>query len=61
MSLREKIDAIAKILSVFLGTLLFFSILNREITLFMVMGALAVTYLFVHYWEKRFLAQKTKK
>lgn len=61
MSVREVIDVVAKIISVFLGTLLLFSILNGDITIFMVIGALSVTYLFIHYWEKRFLAHKNDK
>ncbi|MFA5986495.1 MAG: hypothetical protein WC819_04090 [Parcubacteria group bacterium] len=55
---KQEIEAMLKIISVFLGTFLLFSILNGSVTIFMTMGALSVTYLFVHYWEKRYAKKK---
>jgi len=60
MILREKIETILTIVIVFLSTLLVLSIFNGVVTLFMVAGALGVTYIFVHYWEKRFLRLQQK-
>lgn len=57
---KHEIEAILKILCVFLGSLLLLSVFNGKITIFMVMGALSITYIFVHYWEKRFLVKKQK-
>ena len=61
MSLKQKIETILKIIIVFLGALLALSVFNGEITLLMIIGALGVTYIFVHYWQKRFvIAQQTE-
>ena len=61
--LRQQIDISLKIIIVFLSTLLVLSIFNGAVTLFMVAGALGVTYIFVHYWERHFLRlqQQEKK
>lgn len=57
---KQEIEAILKIVCVFLGSLLFLSVLNGRVTSIMIIGSLAITYIFVHYWEKRFLAKKQK-
>jgi len=61
MKNQEKIETILKIIIVFLGALLILSFLNSKITLFMIIGALGVTYIFVHYWQKRFITAQQKK
>jgi hypothetical protein len=58
MDIRKKIYAVLKIVIIFLSSLLFLVILNGKISLFMIVGALSITYIILHYWEKRFLAIK---
>lgn len=58
MMSKKEFDAVAKIMIVFLGTLLFFTVMNGGMSIFMLIGALCVTYIFVHLWEKRYLKSK---
>lgn len=61
MDHREKIEIILKIVIVFLSALLVLSIFNNGVTPFMVVGALGVTYIFIHYWQKRIITLQQKK
>jgi len=61
MKIREKIEIILKIIIIFLSALFVLSVSNGEVTLFMILGALGVTYIFVYYWQKRFIALQQKK
>lgn len=58
---KQELEAIMKIIIFFLGILLFLSILNGKIAIFTVIGALACTYIFVHYTEKRYLKKQKVK
>ena len=57
---RQNIETILTIVIVFLGFLLILSMLNGAVTAFMSIGALSITYIFVHYWERQFLRKKYK-
>ncbi|PID51941.1 MAG: hypothetical protein CR972_04545 [Candidatus Moraniibacteriota bacterium] len=57
---KKNIEIILTIFIVFLGSLLIFSVVNGKVTVFMIIGALSVTYIFVHYWERQFLKKKYK-
>ncbi len=61
MTVKQQAEVILRILIIFLSALFILSIVNGGITLFIVIGALSVTYLFLHYWEKRFLSKQHKK
>jgi hypothetical protein len=61
MDSREKIEVVLKIFIIFLGILLVLSVLNGAVTAYMTIGALSFTYIFIHYWEKRFLAKKKRE
>jgi len=61
MKSQEKIEIILKIIIVFLSALFILSVFNDGVTLLMTIGALGVTYIFVHYWQKRFVIAQQKK
>lgn len=56
---KSVVEAVLVIIIFFLSVLLLFVILGQDVTLHMIIGALASTYVFVHYWEKKY--HKTKK
>lgn len=59
LTVRQKIDVIMRVISIFLLALLLFSIGFGGIKLVSVVPALSITYLSVHYWQ-RFLIKKKK-
>ncbi len=61
MTSRQKAEIILRIIIVFLSALLVLGILNGGITLYMIVGALGATYIFVHYWRRRVVALQQKK
>jgi hypothetical protein len=54
MSSKQTTEAIMLIVNFFLGVLLLLIVLNGGLNSFMIIGALTSTYIFVHYWEKRY-------
>jgi len=61
MDNKQGVEVILKIVIVFLSVLLMLSVFNGGVTLFMIVGALGATYIFVHYWRKRIVSPQHKK
>ncbi|HIP50312.1 MAG TPA: hypothetical protein EYG99_02575 [Candidatus Pacebacteria bacterium] len=61
MDNKQKVEIILKIVIVFLGALLVLSVFNGGVTLFMIVGALGVTYIFVYYWRRKIIALQQRK
>lgn len=54
MTISQKIEVVCRIVIVFLVILLIFTILNGVVNMYMTIGALSGTYIFIHYWQKSY-------
>ncbi len=61
MGNKQIIEIVLKIIIIFLSALLILSIFNGAVTLFMMVGALGVTYIFIYYWQRRVISLKQEK
>ena len=53
MTRKQQIEIILKIVIIFLVILFILTIINGEVTVFLNIGALAMTYIILHYWQKK--------
>jgi hypothetical protein len=61
MTLKEKIEVILIMVIIFLSALFIFTVINGGLSIFITIGALSLTYIIIHYWEKRFLKKKQQR
>lgn len=61
MTVRKAVETILQILIIFLSAVWIFSIFLQEVSMYSLIPSLSITYVIVHYWEKRLIHKRLRK